>query len=453
MESPFPDLEASFDLEAYEPPTSLWRTVEEHVPAGELEEVKGILGTTLVEQCMDLHAEVRTLLEIWQDYRDDTDQLIQRGSGGRSGLRSGQLPEPPRQRELIVDEIEFLLQNLKERANSEGRNVQDLLSKHNPGVIQYALTDKATGSRPGTGSRPSTSGSRPSSARSSRSGRETPLRRTATPSSDDDRMSISSGMSDQIDRLQDNLNVSRIDQVVEHLRQTLEQECSVLTQDIAFLQTCLEDEADFRSRASTPATVVEPSLGELKTERSLLEKELQSISNGTRTGAASRQRPGMTRSSDSRRSPMLPSPPTSAGKLRRSPVTGSGVRSGPMRAVHNITADLPSDNRPRQRPSTSSSVSTSPHSTPSPPPSARTPPARPSLPSRPGHSTPPHVPGRPSLRTPLSPSAAPRLLRYHVVEAPGVLPTLPSPPSSAKPTGARNPRLRKVVVTKDGGSS
>ncbi|XP_035681970.1 coiled-coil domain-containing protein 24-like [Branchiostoma floridae] len=287
MESPISDIEASFDLEAYEPPTSLWQTVEEYVPAGELEEVKGILGTTLVEQCMDLHAEVRTLLEIWQDYRDDTDQLIRTGSGRRSGLRSGQLPEPPRQRELIVDEIKFLLQNLKERANSEGRNVQDLLSKHNPGVIQYA-TNKATGSRPGTGSRPSTSGSRPSSARSSRSGRETPLRRTATPSSDDDRMSISSGMSDQIDRLQDNLNVSRIDQVVEHLRQTLEQECSVLTQDIAFLQTCLEDEADFRSRASTPATVVEPSLGELKTERSLLEKELQNISNGTRTGAATR---------------------------------------------------------------------------------------------------------------------------------------------------------------------
>ncbi|CAH1266949.1 CCDC24 [Branchiostoma lanceolatum] len=260
MESPLPDLDASFDLEGYEPPMSLWRTVEEHVPAGELEEVKGILGTTLVEQCMDLHAEVRTLLEIWQDYRDDTDQLIRAGSSGRSSLGSGRLPEPPRQRELIVDEIKFLLQNLKERANSEGRNVQDLLSKHNPGVIQYALTDK--GKATGHGSRPSTSESRPSSARSSRSGRETPLRRTATPSSDDDRMSISSGTSDQIDRLQDNLNVSRIDQVVEHLRQTLEQECSVLTQDIAFLQSCLEDEADFRSRASTPVTVVEPSLGE-----------------------------------------------------------------------------------------------------------------------------------------------------------------------------------------------
>ncbi|KAI8510538.1 Coiled-coil domain-containing protein 24 [Branchiostoma belcheri] len=323
---------ASFDLEAYEPPMSLWRTVEEHVPAGELEEVKGILGTTLVEQSLELHTEVRTLLEIWQDYRDDTEQLIRRGSGGGSGLGSGLLPEPPRQRELIVDEIKFLLQNLKERANSEGRNVQDLLSKHNPGVIQYALTDKAT-----VGSRPSTSGSRPSSARSSRSGRETPLRRTATSSSDDDRMSISSGMSDQIDRLQDNLNVSRIDQVVEHLRQTLEQECSVLTQDIAFLQTCLEDEADFRSRASTPAAVVEPSLGELKTERSLLEKELQNISNGNRTGLPTRTRPGVTRSSDSRRSPMLPSPPTSAGKLRRSPAAGSGVRSGPMRALHNIT--------------------------------------------------------------------------------------------------------------------
>ncbi|CAH1266948.1 Hypp3639 [Branchiostoma lanceolatum] len=214
--------------------------------------------------------------------------------------------------------------------------------------------------------------------------------------------------------------------------------------------------ADIAGEASRPHEAADFALwergtsGELKTERSLLEKELQNIN---RTGLSSSQRPGVTRSSDSRRSPMLPSPPTSAGKLRRTPPAGSGVRSGPMRAIHNITADLPSDDLRRQRPSTSSSVSTSPHSTPSPPPSSTTPPARPSLPSRPRHSTPPQVPGRPSLRRPLSPSTAPRLLRYHVVETPGVLPTLPSPPSSAKPTGARNPRLRKVVVAKDGGSS
>ena len=53
MESP------PFDLQAYEPPLSLWKLVEQHVPYHEREEIKSILGESVVDQSLELHEEVR----------------------------------------------------------------------------------------------------------------------------------------------------------------------------------------------------------------------------------------------------------------------------------------------------------------------------------------------------------------------------------------------------------
>lgn len=47
-----------FDLLAYEPPTSLWSLVENHVHPHEREEIKTVLGPSLVEQSLELHDEV-----------------------------------------------------------------------------------------------------------------------------------------------------------------------------------------------------------------------------------------------------------------------------------------------------------------------------------------------------------------------------------------------------------
>ena len=42
----------------YEQPTPVWKLIKEHVPEFEQDEVKSILGESLVEQSMDLHNEV-----------------------------------------------------------------------------------------------------------------------------------------------------------------------------------------------------------------------------------------------------------------------------------------------------------------------------------------------------------------------------------------------------------
>lgn len=53
MESP------PFDLQAYRPPISLWEIVKQHVPVHEREEIKNMLGESLIDQSMELHDEVR----------------------------------------------------------------------------------------------------------------------------------------------------------------------------------------------------------------------------------------------------------------------------------------------------------------------------------------------------------------------------------------------------------
>ena len=47
-----------FDLCAYEPPVSLWGLVERYVHLHEREEIKTVLGASLVEQSLELHDEV-----------------------------------------------------------------------------------------------------------------------------------------------------------------------------------------------------------------------------------------------------------------------------------------------------------------------------------------------------------------------------------------------------------
>ena len=44
----------------YEPPLSLWKLVEQHVPEHEREEVRNLLGESLIDQSLELHEEVYT---------------------------------------------------------------------------------------------------------------------------------------------------------------------------------------------------------------------------------------------------------------------------------------------------------------------------------------------------------------------------------------------------------
>lgn len=51
-------MEPNFDLNAYEPPVSLCNIVEQHIPIHEHEEIKGMLGESLVDQSLELRTEV-----------------------------------------------------------------------------------------------------------------------------------------------------------------------------------------------------------------------------------------------------------------------------------------------------------------------------------------------------------------------------------------------------------
>lgn len=302
---------------AYEPPESLWKLVEENVTVEETSEIREILGDSLVDQSLELHAEIEALLDIWQSFRNDTDMVVP------TSPRS--LPEPPGMRESLRNHIRMLVENIREKA----RDADTVLSQHKTDILEYAMDSSSRGSSPGC------LRSRPSSSFSSRSGRETPMR--MTPSSEEDRYSSSTSASEKVDSVRDRLNVYRIDEVVHELRSTLQDEVSQLLTDIRFLQNCLEEENDFRSE-SRMSTFSEPSLQELREERSKLEKTSTSVPDSihiiSTLPAARSSLPGSPKHLKplspiaAGQQKIRPSPPPSAGKSARR------TRTLPLKAMH-----------------------------------------------------------------------------------------------------------------------
>lgn len=286
-------------LESFESRPSLWRLIEEYVPESERIEIKEALGEDLVDETLDLHNEASTLLEIWQDYREETDneekdQTLQR--------HLNRLPEPPMIRENLKKEIKMFVEMLQQKAREEGRNPSSILSKQESNIVEYVFDD--------TAARPSSSSSRPSTSHSSRDGRQTPMR--ATPSSDGSR--CTSSLSDHLDSMNDKLNALEIDRITDHLRQLLLEEKEGLLGDIAFLQDCLMEESDYRGQVTSPVEP-EPSLRDLRDLGTKLEKEL--LHNVT----AVRKQP-KRRLSDSKRQASLEEKPS----LSRRVSSGSEVR-------------------------------------------------------------------------------------------------------------------------------
>lgn len=242
--------EPPFDLQGYNPPISLWQLVEQHVPKHEQDEIKNLLGESMVDQSLELHQEIDVLLEIWRDYRDETNDN-----------QRVKLPEPPGLRDRLIQEINFFVENIREKAKNNGVNPERLLeAKHNAEIIDYAMDTARSGSR---------CRSRPGTARS-RDGSETPMIMTPTGS---DRMSAASTLSEEIDSMNDKLNFLQFDEVVQDLRCTLEEETRTLLKDIKFLQDCLDDEATYRAEVQGTFSR-EPTIADLQQERSKMEKSL-----------------------------------------------------------------------------------------------------------------------------------------------------------------------------------
>ncbi|KAJ8306152.1 hypothetical protein KUTeg_016697 [Tegillarca granosa] len=304
-----------FDLQAYEPPLSLWNLVMQYVPEHEQEEIKNMLGESLVDQSLELHSEIDTLLDIWRDYRDETESTPH-----------VKLPEPPGLRDRLIQEIQFFVENVKEKARNQGVNADKILkTRHNMDIIEYAVE----GSRPGT----ARGQPRPGTAMS-RDGKETPMVTTPTGS---DRMSIGSTLSEEIESMNDKLNFIKFDEVVQHLRKTLEEEIETLHRDIRFLYDCLDEEADYRAESEGTITR-EPTISELQQERSRMEKELLSDDMKTQT------------------SPPLTKPAFDTPIMNR---------TAPMKAVHSLQSHvLENNNETRSRQTNTSKTNSTPTNSP-----------------------------------------------------------------------------------------
>ncbi|CAD5113513.1 DgyrCDS2673 [Dimorphilus gyrociliatus] len=225
----------------YQPPQSVWKLIEERVPEFEREEIKRMLGFSKVEESLDLQREVEILLDIWREVRV-----------GFNGNGETSLPEPPAVRDRLKNEIEFFIKALKDRAERDGVDPNKAINTNSP-VIDYVITARDR--------------TRPQTAQSG--GKETPL--LPLTSSDRDRMSLASSVSDDFDSMNDKLNYLQFDVVVESLRQRLTDEIQQLINDVSFLQNCIDDEYSFQSKTDN---FREPSIAELREERTKLEKDL-----------------------------------------------------------------------------------------------------------------------------------------------------------------------------------
>ncbi|XP_031564912.1 uncharacterized protein LOC116300225 [Actinia tenebrosa] len=250
-----------WSLEEFDIQPSLWRLIEEFVAEPERPEIKEVIGEGLIDETIVLHEEATSLLDIWRDYRDETEKEEKNLALNR---HLSSLPEPPMMRENLKKEIMMFVEMLQQKNN--GSQVSKILNHKDESIVDYVLETRSNSSQ---SQRPSTASSRPSTAMSSSSGRQTPLR--VTPRSD--ASSCASSVSNQLESMNESLNALEIDRIVEHLRGLFVDEKNRLNDDIAFLQDCLFEESDYRQQVlSTPDP--EPSLKDLRELGTKLEKEI-----------------------------------------------------------------------------------------------------------------------------------------------------------------------------------
>ncbi|KAJ6659481.1 hypothetical protein lerEdw1_018715 [Lerista edwardsae] len=205
--------------EPLEPVTSLWRMVEEQVLPSERLEVKTILGADVVERSLELHAEVQTLLELYQELQLGHPRLEQNSRQAADSLAL--LAAPPHLKELVREEIRLLLIGLQQKALQEGRDQDCAIAKYSPHVVTFALKTNSSNGQSLSWS-------------SALTWRDQGIALSA------ERPQTSRTIKD-LGPLCDKLSIACIGEVASRLRTLLEEECHALEQYISRLHCQLEE--------------------------------------------------------------------------------------------------------------------------------------------------------------------------------------------------------------------
>ncbi|XP_078248928.1 coiled-coil domain-containing protein 24 isoform X2 [Pogona vitticeps] len=226
--------------EPLQPTPSLWKMMEEQLAPSERLEVKAILGVDVVERSLELHAEVQTLLEFYQELHSGHRRLEE--SPEPAVESRALLAAPPNLKELVREEIRLLLISLQQKAMQEGRDQDDIIAKYSPHVVTFALN--AGNSRPLSGSG-SSALIRPASSR----------------------------ITNDLGPFCNKLNIAQIGDISSRLRTLLENECYSLERYISYLQCQLEEA--YQHAKELQQTTHEPTMAELQEEKRAMERDLQ----------------------------------------------------------------------------------------------------------------------------------------------------------------------------------
>ena len=354
------------NAEPYAPPESLWQLIKSVANERELDTIKSIIGESLIENNIDLHNEIDSLLEIWRDYRYETNVTLNQTLDQKNGKC---LPEPPNMRETLKKEINFFVKQMRAQYKEDKHfQLRIATNNHNLSVINYVLNSEVV--RLGSGradsllysselTSPNTitnnstrsrsmASERPPTAYNRQTGTETPVvfntdghqsrqriryrpvsrsSSLQSPRNDQvksvnslrhDEINVPATLSENLENYvdEDKINCMQIDEIADHLRELLQQECDTLLKDIEFLYECIDQEREYR--VSSRLSLREPSLNELKGERNLLESDLMS-SAGKNQARISKLPSTVTTQNNNRtiKSPLVrPSPTGSASSIK-----------------------------------------------------------------------------------------------------------------------------------------
>jgi len=269
--------ESILAFESFHLRESIWEKVESLTRFGsERNQIKKIIGESVIDETLDLHQEVQTLYEIWKDYHLTITQKTYHPV----------LPEPPLLRENLEKQITLLVKLLQQKVKKQGgKSITAVLNEDERSMIKSV-----------------SKGSKVMVAKQS------PPDNTKINDVDS---RCSSSLSVDVDLLKDRMNLMDIDEIIQPLRNDFEDERRFLLKDIEAIQNAMILE-ETNNQLVTHAQN-SPTIKDLRTIESKLEKEVLSKEKASISGVLlSHESTSSSENSKSQSKKFSPSPPSSA---------------------------------------------------------------------------------------------------------------------------------------------